>query len=107
MNYQIYITHELIMETTKLYSPENIKYAKKDFDRIDSVERTVKGNFFAVKGLIHLYGYKIAGEGFYSGFYDVINQHFYTRDYIKNATIIEHNAEFIYNSPVEPKKLRK
>ena len=107
MEYNIYITHELIMETSKLYLSEDIKYAKQDFDRIDSIEQTVKGNFSVVKGLIHLYGYKIAGDGVYSGFYDVINQHFYTRDYIKNATIIEHNSEFIYHSPVKPKKLRK
>ena len=107
MNYQIYITHELIKETTKLYLPKNIKYAEKDFDRIDSIEKTAGGKFVAVSGLLHLYGYKIAGEGFYSGFYDVINQQFYTKDNIKNATIIEHEAECIYESPVKPKKLRK
>ena len=107
MNYQIYITHELFMETTKFYLPKNIKYAKKDFDRIDSVKRTARGKFIAVSGLIHLYGYKIAGEGFYSGFYDVINQQFYTKDNIKDATIIEHETECIYESPVKPKKLRK
>ena len=107
MNYPIYITHELIKETTKLYLPKNIKYAEKDFDRIDSIEKTAGGKFVAVSGLLHLYGYKIAGEGFYSGFYDVINQQFYTKDNIKNATIIEHEAECIYESPVKPKKLRK
>ncbi len=107
MNYHIYITHELIMETTKLYLPKNIKYAKKDFDRIDSIKKTARGKFIAISCLIHLYGYKIAGEGLYSGFYDVINQQFYTKDYIKNATIIEHETECIYESPVKPKKLRK
>ena len=107
MNYPIYITHELIMDTTKLYSPKNIKYAKKDFDKIDSIVKTAGGKFFAVKGLIHLYGYKIAGEGFYSGFYDVINQQFYTKENIKNATIIEHESECIYESPVKPNKTRK
>ena len=107
MNYPIYITHELIMETTKFYVPEEVKYAKKDFDRIDSVRRTGLGKFIAVSGLLHLYGYKIAGDGFYSGFYDVINQHFYTKYNIKDATIIEHKSECIYESPVKPKKLRK
>ena len=107
MSYQIYITHELIMETTKFYIPEEIEYAEKDFDRIDSVKRTARGKFIAVSGLIHLYGYKIAGEGFYSGFYDVINQQFYTKDNIKDATIIEHETECIYESPIKPKKLRK
>ena len=107
MNYHIYITHELIMETTKFYLPKNIKYAEKDFDQIDSIKKMAKGNFFAVRGLIHLYGYKIAGDSFYSGFYDVINQQYYTKDYIENATIIEHKSECIYNSPVKPKKLRK
>ena len=107
MSYQIYITHELIMETTKFYLPRNIKYAKNDFDRIDFIRKTANGKFVAVNGLLHLYGYKIAGEGFYSGFYDVINQQFYTRDNIKNATIIEHETECIYESPIKPKKLRK
>ena len=107
MSYQIYITHELIMETTKFYLPRNIKYAKNDFDRIDFIRKTGNGKFVAVNGLLHLYGYKIAGEGFYSGFYDVINQQFYTRDNIKNATIIEHETECIYESPIKPKKLRK
>ena len=107
MNYQIYITHELIMETTKFYLPKNIKYAKNDFDRINSIEKTARGKFFAVSGLIHLYGYKIAGDGLYSGFYDVINQQFYTKNNIKNATIIEHETECIYESPIKPKKLRR
>ena len=107
MNYPIYITHELIMDTTKFYSSRNIKYAEKDFERIDSITKTARGKFFAVSGLIHLYGYKIAGEGIYSGFYDVINQQYYTRNKIKNATIIEHESECIYESPVKPKKLRK
>lgn len=107
MDYPIYITHELIMEKTKLYLPKNAKYAKEDFDRIDSIKKTPTGKFIAVKGLLHLYGYKIAGEGVYSGFYDVINQQFYTRDYIKDATIIEHETECIYESPVKPKRLRK
>lgn len=44
MNYHIYITHELIMKTTKLYLPKNIKYAKKDFDRIDSIKKPQEVN---------------------------------------------------------------
>ena len=94
------------METTKFYVPEEL-FDEKDFDRIDSIRKTALGNFIAVSGLVHLYGYKIAGGGFYSGFYDVINQHFYTKDNIKDATIIEHKSECIYESPVKPKKLRK
>ena len=107
MTYNIYLTHELIMEGHIFYLKKNIKYAKEDFDRIDSIKKTAVGNLYIVKGLIHLYGYKIAGEGPYSGFYDVINQQFYTKDYIKNATIIEIETECIYNSPVNPKRLRK
>jgi hypothetical protein len=95
------------METRKVYLPKDAKYAKEDFDRIDSIKKTATGKFIAVKGLLHLYGYKIAGEGLYSGFYDVINQQFYTKDDIKNATIIENETECIYESPVKPKKLRK
>ncbi|MBQ6546864.1 MAG: hypothetical protein IJL74_02570 [Bacilli bacterium] len=33
MNYPINITHELIMETRKLYSRKNFKYAEEDFDK--------------------------------------------------------------------------
>ena len=105
MNYTIYITHELIMETTKLYNPRNFKSCERDFENIKSYSRSALGKFIFVTGTVHLYGYKIAGEGYYSGFFDVINQHFYTKDNIKNATIIEH--ECIYASPVKPKKLRK
>ena len=107
MKTDIYITHELIMETSKLYAPNCLKYAKMDFDRIDYIEKSHNGTFHIVHGLIHLYGYKIAGDGYYGGFFDVINQQFYTRDYIKNATIIEHKDECIYTSPVEPRRLRK
>ena len=107
MNYNIYLTHELIMEGHKCYSKNDIKYAERDFDRIDSIKKLTRGHFYIVKGLIHLYGYKIAGESPYCGFYDVINQEYYTRDYIKNAEIIEHSSEFIYHSPVKPKTLRK
>ena len=31
MNYPINITHELIMETRKLYSRKDVKYAEEDF----------------------------------------------------------------------------
>ena len=43
MDYLIFITHELIMDTTKFYSPKNIKYAEKDFERIDSIKKTAIG----------------------------------------------------------------
>ena len=104
MDYPIQITHELIMETTKYYPKEDIKYANEDFDRIDSILE--RDNLIGVRGLIHLYGYKIAGDGLYNGFYDVINQRFYTSEFIKNATIIEEQGECIYNSPVKPSRLR-
>ena len=107
MNYPIYITHELIMETTILYKPRNFKKCERDFENIKSYRRTALGKFIVVTGTVHLYGYKIAGEGNYSGFYDVINQQFYTKDNIKNATIIEHESERIYASSVKLKKLRK
>ena len=107
MNYQINITHELIMETSKTYLPRNVKKAKKDFDRIDSIKKSVRGKFIVVSGLLHLYGYKIAGEGFYNGFYDVINQQFYTKEDIKNATIIEHETECIYEPLRKIKRLSK
>ena len=107
MTYNIYLTHELIMETTKFYLPKNIKYSKEDFDRIDSINKTAGGKFFAVSGLIHLYGYKIAGEGIYSGFYDVINQDYYSKDCIKNAKIIEIGTECIYHSAIKPRMLRR
>ena len=106
MGYPIYITHELIMEGSKLYTSLSSKHFKQDFDRIDSISRIDKDDFF-VKGRIHLYGYKIEGEGPYSGFYDVINQQIYTKENIKNATIIEHKDECIYDSPIRPKVLRK
>ena len=107
MNYPIYITHELIMETTKIYNPRNFKKCERDFENIKSYRRTALAKFIVVEGTVNLYGYKIAGEGYYSGFFDVINQQFYTRDNIKNATIIEHESACIYDSPIKPKKLRK
>ena len=64
MNYPIYITHELIMETTKFYVPEEIKYAEKDFDRIDSIRKTALGNFIAVSGLVHHTDIKLLEKAF-------------------------------------------
>jgi hypothetical protein len=87
MNYPIYITHELIMETTKLYIPRNFKRCKHDFENIKCYRKSALGKFIIVEGTVHLSGYKIAGEGYYSGFFDVINQQFYTKDNIKNAAI--------------------
>jgi len=107
MNYPIYITHELIMETSKCYSSRKFKNYEQDFEKVNSIERTALGKFVIVTGIVHLYGYKIAGEGPYSGFFDVINQQFYFKDKIKNATIIEHQSECIYESPVRPRKLKK
>ena len=106
MTYDIYLTHELIMHGHKYYLRKSIKYAEEDFDKIDSIEKTARGNYI-VRGTIHLWGYKIAGDGPYSGFYDVINQQYYTKNYIKDAEIIEIGTECIYHSPVKPKMLRK
>ena len=107
MNNSIYITHELIMETSKCYRSKKIKDYKQDFERIDSIELSALKKFVIVKGIVHLYGYKIAGDGPYSGFYDVINQQLYTKDKIKNVKIIEHYSECICEAPVRPRKLRK
>ena len=82
MNYPIYITHELIMETSKCYSSKKYKNYEQDFEKVNSIERTALGKYVIVTGIVHLYGYKIAGEGPYSGFFDVINQQFYFKDKI-------------------------
>ena len=95
---QIYISHELIMRTTKHYSLLHYLTAKNDFDDIESFEIVKWANgkrMIKIVGTIHLYGYKIAGETPYSGFYDVINDRFYGKDSIKNATIIEEKIESI------------
>lgn len=107
MKYPIHITHELIMETTKVYDSKNSKRCERDFEEIKSIRKSAVGKFIIAEGTVHLYGYKIAGDSPYSGFYDVINQQFYTKDSIKDATIIEHQSECIYESPVKPKRLRK
>ena len=107
MSYSIYITHELIMETTRIYSRRNFKNCENDFEKIKSFKKSALGKFIMVEGTVHLYGYKIAGDGYYSGFYDVINQQLYTSDKIKNAIIIEHKSECIYESPLKTKRLRR
>lgn len=107
MNYPVYITHELIMDVTMPCQRRKIRQCLKNFDNVKSIKKPNFGSLVFIEGTIHLYGYKIAGEGYYSGFFDVINQQFYTRDNIKNATIIEHESEYIYDSPIKPKKLRK
>ena len=89
----ILVTHEIIMEKTKCYTPEEIRNHtyKIDFDSVDSIKRTTSGDAYAVHGIMHLYGYKVSGEKF--GFYDVINHHYYLNTYIKGAQIIEYPKE--------------
>ena len=91
----ILVTHEIIMEKTKCYTPEEIKNHAYviDFDRVDSIKITTSKDSYAVHGILHLFGYKVAGEKF--GFYDVINHQYYTKDYIKGAQIIEYSKESI------------
>ena len=107
MEKQIYITHELIMKTTKYYSLKQRLIAQKDFDDIESLEIVKFANgkkYIKIIGTMHLYGYKIAGDTPYSGFYDVINQQYYSKDNIENAKIIEEKTETII---YKPKKLIK
>lgn len=98
-----YITHELVMDVTILYDKKNIEKCYDDFETIKSIEKSSVDNHIFVYGTVHLYGYKIDGESNYCGFYDAINNHLYTKSYIKDAEIKECISEY----EPEYKKRRK
>ena len=88
MSKQIYVTHELVMEANRYYSKRKMKNYKKDFDDIISITQSALGKFYIVKGIVHLFGYKVDKEGVKGGFFDVENQEFYSDNAIKDAILI-------------------
>ena len=91
-----YITHEMYLEKTTFFKTNHINKAYDYFESISSIERSGRGKFIIVTGIVHLYGNKIEGNGSLCGFYDVKNDRYYRKDEIENARIIECEHAYSY-----------
>ena len=98
------ITHELIIEKFKFYNASDINRCKKDFEEVLNISWSSCKHFAIVKGVAHLYGYKIEGDGPLSGFYDIFNDVFYDNENIKYGILVERSND---EACVSYRKLKK
>lgn len=107
MKEHIYVTHEMLIKTTRLYTLSQFKNCDKDFETICSFKKTGTGRHIIVEGYVRLHGYKIDGEGPNSGFYDVFNHKLYTKKEIENATIIEKESTYLEDNSIIARILKR
>ncbi len=107
MQETIYVTHEMLIKTQRFYTKRELKKSKKDFETITSVRSTALEKYVVVEGTIRVYGYKIEGEGYNNGFYDVFNRRLYSKKEIENATITPYDRTFIQDNSILKRVLRR
>ncbi len=90
----IYVTHEVIVNSSRIYPAKKFKTGLNDFESIDSVSCSSKGNYVKIIGNLHLYGVMIQDFGFY----DVINDIFYPLESLENACVITRKSDFFFHS---------
>lgn len=107
MQEHIYVTHEMLIKTTRIYTLRQFKNCEKDFEIINTFNKTGTGKHIAVEGYVRVYGYKIEGEGLNCGFYDVFNRRLYSKKDIENATIVEHESTYLHNDTIVSRMLKR
>ena len=107
MQEHIYVTHEMLIKTTRLYTLTQFKNCEKDFETVCSFKKTGTGRHIMVEGYVRLYGHKIDGEGPNCGFYDVFNRRLYSKKDIQNATIVEHESTYLHNDTIISRILKR
>ena len=107
MEETIYVTHEMVIKTQRFYTRREFKRCKKDFETITAVKSTALEKYIAVEGTVRVYGYKIEGEGYNNGFYDVFNRRLYTKKEIKSATITPYDSTIIQDNSIISRVLRR
>ena len=107
MEEYIYVTHEMLIKTIRVYTLKRFKNCEKDFETIISFKKTNTGKHIIAEGLVRLYGYKIEGDGYDCGFYDVFNRRLYTKKEIENATIIEEESTYLQDNSIVSRILKR
>lgn len=107
MEETIYVTHEMVIKTQIVYTQRELKKTKKDFEIITSIRNTALKKYVVVEGYIRVYGYKIEGEGYNNGFYDVFNRRLYSKKEIENATITPYDRTIIQEKSILSRVLRR
>lgn len=107
MQEHIYVTHEMLIKTTRIYTLRQFKNCEKDFETINTFNKTGTGKHIVVEGYVRVYGYKIEGEGLNCGFYDVFNRRLYSKKDIENATIVEHESTYLHNDTIVSRMLKR
>lgn len=107
MQENIFVTHEMIIKVRRFFTKREFDKHKKDFEEITSVENTALEKYVVVEGTIRVYGYKIEGEGYNNGFYDVFNRRLYTKKEIENAIINPYERTFIQETSVLKRMLKR
>lgn len=107
MQEHIYVTHEMLIKTTRIYTLRQYKNCEKDFETINTFNKTGTGKHIVVEGYVRVYGYKIEGEGLNCGFYDVFNRRLYSKKDIENATIVEHESTYLHNDTIVSRMLKR
>ena len=107
MEETIYVTHEMVIKTQRFYTQRELKKSKKDFETITSIRNTALKKYVVVEGTIRVYGYKIEGDGYNNGFYDVFNRRLYNKREIENATITPYDRTFIQDNSILKRVLRR
>ena len=107
MQEHIYVTHEMLIKTTRIYTLRQFKNCEKDFETINTFDKTGTGKHIVVEGYVRVYGYKIEGEGLNCGFYDVFNRRLYSKKDIENATIVEHESTYLHNDTIVSRMLKR
>ena len=106
MDLNIIYTHELTINTTKIYEKGVLSIGgviNSEFERLDSVKPLSSTNgqkFVEVTGLMHLYGYKVEN----GGFFDLLNLKYYP-EYSK--MVQEGNIKEVNPSALKRNKVRK
>lgn len=107
MQETIYVTHEMIIKVRRFFTKREFEKHKKDFEIITSVGNTALEKYVVVEGTIRVYGYKIEGDGYNNGFYDVLNRRLYTKKEIENAEIKPYENTFIQDNSVIKRILKR
>ena len=107
MQENIYVTHEMLIKATRIYTLRQFKNCEKDFETINTINKTGTGKHIVVEGYVRVYGYKIEGEGLNCGFYDVFNRRLYSKKDIENATIVEHESTYFHNDTIVSRMLKR
>ena len=107
MQEHINVTHEMLIKTTRIYTLRQFKNCEKDFETINTFNKTGTGKHIVVEGYVRVYGYKIEGEGLNCGFYDVFNRRLYSKKDIENATIVEHESTYLHKETIVSRMLKR